>query len=325
MNWPVTVGERNIDYLLPEFWRASNADDLKLMRALSRPEGIMERIEKKLGFPFADGYAESIRADEIRTAFTIEILQTYKPAFMATHLIALDGIQHEDGPYTTHVYATLEAIDKMVGDLVAAARAAHPDAVVAVVSDHGFITTHTVVHLRTALVDAGLIKLKEPLPQHATPTIESWEAQVWPGGGSAAIVLRDSKNDTLRAKVDGLLTFLQSDKRNGIARVFTKKEITALSAYTGADFVVEFEPGYYLGYALKGNLTEPAPSKGMHGYFPERPEMHASFFIKGKGIAQRKDLGVIDMRRIAPTIADLLKIDFPQKEAALDVAPRASR
>src|SRR5688572_6620873 len=34
VNWPVTVGDRNISFLLPEYWRASTGDDLKLMRQL---------------------------------------------------------------------------------------------------------------------------------------------------------------------------------------------------------------------------------------------------------------------------------------------------
>jgi hypothetical protein len=49
VNWPVTVGERHISFLLPEYWRASTADDLKLMRQLDRPQDLMEQLEAKLG------------------------------------------------------------------------------------------------------------------------------------------------------------------------------------------------------------------------------------------------------------------------------------
>src|SRR5580692_7186599 len=34
VSWPVTVGARGISWLIPEYWRASNAEDLKLIRAL---------------------------------------------------------------------------------------------------------------------------------------------------------------------------------------------------------------------------------------------------------------------------------------------------
>jgi predicted AlkP superfamily pyrophosphatase or phosphodiesterase len=42
---------------------------------------------------------------------------------------------------------------------------------------------------------------------------------------------------------------------------------------------------------------------GTHGYLPEHPELRSSFFIVGAGIAKGRDLGVIDMRQIAPTLA----------------------
>ena len=41
------------------------------------------------------------------------------------------------------------------------------------------------------------------------------------------------------------------------------------------------------------------------------PEMRASFFIAGPGIAAGKDLGLVDMRQIAPTLAVLLKVQLP--------------
>jgi len=62
--------------------------------------------------------------------------------------------------------------------------------------------------------------------------------------------------------------------------------------------------------------------KGTHGYLPSYPEMRASFFIMGKGIAKGRDLGVIDMRQIAPTVANILGVSLPSaKQAPLSVQP----
>jgi hypothetical protein len=50
--------------------------------------------------------------------------------------------------------------------------------------------------------------------------------------------------------------------------------------------------------------------------------MRASFFLAGPGIAQHRDLGLIDMRQIAPTVAAILKVALPSAKAAvLDVRP----
>ena len=121
VNWPVTVGDRHISFLLPEYWRASTGDDLKLMRQLDRPEDLMEQLEAKLG-PFVDGYVGTVESDWIRTRFTIAILRERKPQFMATHIIALDEIEHERGPFGAPAFATLEQLDKMIGEMMDAAR-----------------------------------------------------------------------------------------------------------------------------------------------------------------------------------------------------------
>src|SRR5262245_61249095 len=42
VNWPVTVGDTNIDYLIPEYWRASTTEELKVLRALSRRQGYLK-------------------------------------------------------------------------------------------------------------------------------------------------------------------------------------------------------------------------------------------------------------------------------------------
>jgi hypothetical protein len=48
--------------------------------------------------------------------------------------------------------------------------------------------------------------------------------------------------------------------------------------------------------------------------------MRAAFFIDGPGIAPHRDLGVIDMRRIAPTVAQLLGVRLTRaSQAPLDI------
>ena len=51
----------------------------------------------------------------------------------------------------------------------------------------------------------------------------------------------------------------------------------------------------------------------MHGYSPEREEMDAIFIVAGKGVPKR-ELGHIDMRDIAPTLARLMGASLPQAE-----------
>jgi predicted AlkP superfamily pyrophosphatase or phosphodiesterase len=321
VNWSVTVGDRHIDHLIPEYWRAVNEEDLKLLRALSRPEGMLERLEAKLG-PFVNGYEDTVERDLVRTRFAVTLLREQRPDFMAVHLIALDGIEPRDGPWVPSVYATLEALDGMVGELSAAALANDPDTIVAVVSDHGFVATHTSVNLRVPLVAAGLIELDGPVAVGAAPAIADWQAQIIPSGGTAGVLLHERGDEIVRARTRALLAGLAAVPANGIARVLDRGEIERGGGFPEADFVVAFAPGFYAGGALHGALLTPAASKGNHGYLPDDPQMRAAFFLKGRGIAPQR-LGVIDMRAIAPTLAILLGVDLPDAQRpALPVAHR---
>jgi predicted AlkP superfamily pyrophosphatase or phosphodiesterase len=308
----VTVGARSIDYLIPELWRAVNDEDVKLLRATSRPEGMLERLEEKLG-PYVNGYEDTVEADLVRTGFAVALLRERRPDFMAVHLIALDGFEHRDGPWTPAAFATLEALDAMIRDLETTALANDPATSIAIVSDHGFFATHTAVNLRVPLVAAGLIELDGRLVPGVAPAIKSWQAQILPSGGSAAVLLRDRSNEAVRTKVRDLLGELKSKPANGIERILERAEIERAGGFPGADFLVELTPGFYAGTALNGDLLTPATSKGTHGYRPDHPEMHAAFFLKGRGIAPQA-LGVIDMRALAPTFARILGVELPSAE-----------
>ena len=309
VNWSVTVGDANIDYLIPELWRAVNDEDVKLLRAVSRPEGALARLEKTLG-SYVNGYEDTVEADVVRTKFSVALLREHRPTFMAVHLIALDGFEHRDGPFTPSVFATLEALDAMIGELSAAALANDPETVVAIVSDHGFFATHTSVNLRVPFVAAGLIELAGPVEPGVVPSIASWQAQLIPSGGSTPVILRDRNDQAVRTKVRTVLRDLARDSANGIERIVERPDIERSGGFPEADFVVEFAPGFYSGTAVVGDLLTPATSKGTHGYRPDHPEMHAAFFLKGRGIAAQT-LGIMDMRAIAPTFAEILGVELP--------------
>jgi len=206
----------------------------------------------------------------------------------------------------------------MVGRLIAAALANDPNAIVAVVSDHGFARTDYRVNLMIPFIQEGFVKLGKPSPSGLS-RIESWDAEPW-SSGVAAILLRNPDDDALKARVKAMLDRLAANPANGIDRVIGQDEAKKMGGFPEASFVVDFKPGYQFGGALSGPLVTPAPSTGTHGYFPDRPEMRSSFFLLGRSIAGGADLGLIDMRQIAPTVANLLGVSLPSaKEPSLNV------
>jgi hypothetical protein len=65
---------------------------------------------------------------------------------------------------------------------------------------------------------------------------------------------------------------------------------------------------------VSGSLVTDAGIKGLHGYWPDFPEMYSSFFLMGPGVPAGRSVGQIDMRSIAPTLAQFLGVSLPAAE-----------
>lgn len=302
IGWPVSVGATAVDYLIPEYWRVARLTDVDpsdalLLAAISRPEGLLQKMQARLG-PYMRGNDPSPLGDEIKTRFALDILRTYKPNFMTIHLSSLDLEQHGHGPFSNEAYADLEVIDAQLAQLFAASRANDPNAIALVVSDHGFVRVTHKVNLMQPFLRAGLIE-----------SDGSWKAQPWSGAGMAAVMLHDPADSKTEAQVRDLLRDLKADPNNGIAEVLERDAIKQRGAFPGASFLVVMKLGYYaLADASSPLVSSVSGTPGSHGFSPEYPEMRAAFFIQGRGIARGRDLGLIDMRQIAPTVAQLLGV-----------------
>lgn len=327
VGWPVTVGATTIDYLIPEYWRITgatedlNPSDRYLMATVSRPLGLLEQLQASVG-PYMMGNDTSLHGDEIKTRFAVEIIRQHKPVFMTVHLSSLDDAEHAYGVFSEQANQDLESIDGMLLRLAAAARTSDPSTIVAVVSDHGFMPlTHT-VNLSVPFIKAGLIAVTQDASTSAI-RISSWKAQPWIAGGMAAVMLKDPGDRHTEQVVGELLRTLAADPSNGIASIRGRQEIKELGGFPEAAFIVALMPGFYAGDSLSGNMVSEIPgTHGGHGFAPELSEMRAAFFLSGINIAHHRDLGVIDMRQIAPTMAQLMGVALPTAHAAaLHVAP----
>jgi predicted AlkP superfamily pyrophosphatase or phosphodiesterase len=313
IHWPVSVGAKGVTWNLPQYWRTGHADDVKLLDMLSTP-GLRAELEKVTGETYVQGKDESLAGDQNRGRFAAALMAAYKPDFLTVYLTALDHEQHEKGPGTPEAHAVLEKIDAIVGDLIAAETKAHPDAVIALASDHGFETVDKFLSLPRAFIDAGLITLDKD-----GKTITGWDAFPWSAGASSAIVLARPDDAPLVAKVKALLDTLASDPANGIKRIADKAEVAKMGGNPDATFYVDMKPGFvtdiFRGARAPLNGAIPAgTTRGMHGYFPDAPNLRSTFLIMGRGVAPGRNLGVIDMRAIAPTLAKVMGVKLPDAE-----------
>jgi predicted AlkP superfamily pyrophosphatase or phosphodiesterase len=302
----VTVGAKSIDYNIPEYWRAHDHEDAKLERALATP-GLPETLEREGGVALVDTGDTSEAADALKAEDAAALYKLKAPVFFTLHLSSLDDVEHEFGPGSPQAKTALMRLDAEIGQIIAAARTVEPGLVVAVVSDHGFGPVEHDINLGAAFVQAGLISLG-PDGQPA-----SWEASPWNSGGSSAVVLARPGDAVLRRRVETLLTALAADPASGVARIASRADIARMGGGGGIDFFVDAKIGYTFGSRYSGPLVTPGSEKGSHGYFPDRPEMHATLILEGPGVP-KKALGAVDMRDVAPTLAKILGVALPDAD-----------
>jgi predicted AlkP superfamily pyrophosphatase or phosphodiesterase len=300
VSWPVTVGAP-INYLIAEF--AQSEKTAVPAGELVKPVDLKDKIGVTVPANATD--------DEKKTAWSVGIIKTYKPNFMLVHLAMLDHQEHLHSPFSKEADEAVTKLDQEVGQIMDAELKQDPKAKVVVVSDHGFVRVDHNVLVNVLFAKAGLIKLRAgELSKGASP-VQSWDAQAWESGGTAAIMLRDPSNEALRAKVKQLLDTIAGDPQYGVNEVLTHDQLIKRGGYPEAAFLIDFKPGWSAAPGFRGDAVKDAPSTGTHGYLPDHPELRSTFMAMGDGVAKGRNLGVIDMRQIAPSVASMLGVKLP--------------
>lgn len=311
VSWPVTVGAKGIKYNIADFTGTRSDEDAKMIRAWAGRE-MMDALERDAG-PLLTDVNLGTKRDWARTRYLLGIVRRWKPRLLLAHFVAADHYQHKSGPFSAPALEAIEEIDAMVGQLVEAMRREYPDAAICVVSDHGFSGLTHALALKDAFIRAGLITTHSKQRTLELAGVQDWVAFPWESGGSAAIVMKDPGDVEAKRRTWEVLNGLAADPGNGIARILTREEIARLGGTAQAEFWVDLRPGFTFSPMLGGSTVLPSGRGGTHGYVPTHPEMSSTFVMAGPGV-RPGDVGPIDMRRIAPTLARFLQVSLPTAE-----------
>ena len=302
ISWPVSVGLET-DFNLPEFWRngSEHDSDLKLLRAISRPDHLLDAIEGHRGAPLEYPLTDSDRIDA--AVYTIE---THRPHLSLIHIFDLDSAQHDHGPRSPEAIAAVEASDRELGRVLAAIEKAGiaNRTLVAVVSDHGFLSVRRTLHPNSLLAKAGLIEIDED------GRVVSWRAMFHAASGSAPLRVADPADTTIVSEVRTLLEAKLADPADGLRAILERDEIAALGGTPEAPLWLDAREGFYFSGRIGEEWSRATDRRGTHGFVPTRPGLHAALILAGPGFEQRGDLGVVPMTRIAPTVAIHLGIEL---------------
>jgi predicted AlkP superfamily pyrophosphatase or phosphodiesterase len=248
--------------------------------------------------------------DQIRTAATVDVIEKYSPNFLMLHLAQTDAVEHEYGPATSAAYEAFASLDRCLQSILEAVKrkGIFEDTTFIVTSDHGFATSHHTINPNVALAELGMV--------HNDGKIVRADAWVKSTGGTALLYIHDPR---LRAEAAPRIKE-RLEKIPGIARVLTNKEARAFGIPAEEDtdqaptLYLVSAPDYSFGEQDTGELVKYHAPDGEHGFINTMPEMQTVFIAFGAAIRPAVRIAAISNLRVAPTIAKILGITFPQAE-----------
>lgn len=312
--FPTSVGAKG-DYIAPEFWWDGSGIDSRFIDAVAKPQGLIAEMEKEIG-TYAGGLDLSDEGDAQRGKAALWMLKNKlapaaaeKPFFMSAYFASFDESAHQNGVYSKEAAASLEKIDKMLGELIREAeRITEGHLVVCVVSDHGTLDNTHNISPNILLKQAGLIDTDE------NGKVTGWRAFSQRAGGTAEVRLADENDKEAAARLKEIMDRLEADPESGILKVADKKEIRTRGGFPDASYVLISEKGYELRDDVDGEYCRTTlTQKAQHGYNEEFPEMRASFMLAGEGISAGnvENVRLID---VAPTLAGIMNVELPDAE-----------
>jgi predicted AlkP superfamily pyrophosphatase or phosphodiesterase len=316
IHWPVTAGAQ-ADLNIPEYWRASIPEDMKLVRALSTP-GIFEKVAAE--FPdFKTDVSPLDFTDAIWTDVACYAIENLKPNLLLLHLAMVDHSEHEKGPFSPEANAAAEAADAQIARLISSAKKAGTwqSSVLVILSDHGFAPISQEMRPGVLLQQKGLITLD------SKGRVTDWKASEITDGGSAYLYVKEPNDDATRTALRNIFEPLVGAEGSGIRRIASHDEIVAMGGDSKAFLALEAADGTSFVAGYTGELKSKSRGGGTHGYFPDRKEMRASMIFYGPSIRP----GKIDHARlidVAPTVAPWLGLKLGKTDGSPLAIPMAA-
>ena len=297
IDWPVTVGAK-ADVVVPEYWRASTSEDMKMTRAISKPAGILDAVVKRMP-DFWKEFSPPDITDKAATEIALYAMETWKPNLVMLHIYQVDHWQPQKKPWSPEATSAIENADAQIARVIATAKKAGtwPQTALVIVSDHGFTTYSKQLRPGVLLREKNLIMLDD------RNRMKDWKAVTLVTTGTSYVYVKDPNDEATKQTLREIFEPLAGKPGSGVGRLFTHEQIVAMGGDPAAYLCIEAEEGYRLTWGYAGDLISPVTTEPAgHGFTPDRPEMMASLIFYGPSIAPGSLEGarLID---VAPTVA----------------------
>jgi hypothetical protein len=92
-----------------------------------------------------------------------------------------------------------------------------------------------------------------------------------------------------------------------VEEVVDRVWLESLSADPDAELSIDAAPGVYFSDRFDGTpVRDSVKDRGTHGQLPTRPGLEASFIVAGPDVSAGRNLGLMALTQVAPTLARLM-------------------
>ena len=267
-----------------------------------------------VGFPLTTGAAiifnqPDATDDFVKALSAADIIEKYRPNLLLVNFTSFYEAQRRYGPLSAESLRAMGSIDGLVKKIVDAAANSRiaEETTFILVSDSGASKVEKEFNPNVLLVKKGWLATDDQ------GRITSWRAVAQSFGGSAAVFVKDPKDEDFIHEVETFFTQQSEKPDSPIWRIITRREATKLGADSRVALYLDAAPFYAITAKTTGspitNLTKGA-DRAARGYAPSRVEMRALFVIAGKGIKSGVQTPYARLIDIAPTVARLLGLEM---------------
>src|SRR3989344_3855743 len=271
---------------------------------------------------------------EMQTEMLKRLLKREKWDFAMSVMIGSDRLQHmlwrhfdeghrrhiKDSPFKEAIPKYYQYLDQKLGEVL---ELLDEDTIIIIASDHGMIKQEGKININTWLIQKGYLVLKEGVDpaqkqKFSNSFVDMEKSRAYGGGAYNARVFLNKKvlgkdYESFKKKIIEELKAIPDDKGRKLeTQIFTKEEV-----YQHAD-----DPDCPDLTVYFDNLSWASnPDFGNEGIYSWESAVGADsaghstqglFIIAGKDIANKGDLGVINIQEVAPTIMQALQVPIPQ-------------
>ncbi|MGN7476322.1 alkaline phosphatase family protein [Solibacillus silvestris] len=305
--WPVS-GNANINYNIPEIKAVKNENQaLKILKSGSK----LFTLTMEMKYGKVRQGIEQPYLDDFTTLCAVDTIKKKKPNLLLMHLIDLDDTKHIHGTKNPQIENVIDRMDRRIGDLVQAAKDAdiYDETTFIIVGDHSQLDVQYKAYLNRLFYDEGLIYEHNGKWQ--------WRAYIQGAGGAAYLHLQQGDAEAEKLALS-ILDNAAQHGAYGIEAILSTEKLNELHVSRQFRYMIEAREGYafeddHLQEAVV-DLHAIGKKYATHGYMPNKPNYTSNLIISGSNVIAGSDIGEVCVVDIAPTIAYILNLDFPDTD-----------